>query len=232
MTYYIYILQNNVNFKIYIGKTNDPNKRYKEHLYITNSNTYNNKHLLHKAISKYNIDNFSFQIIEEHEIEQDCLEAEKFWIEFFRSDVNRFGNDYGYNLTAGGEGISGLKHSQETKDKVSKANKGRIFSSITKQKMSRSHTGKPSPMLGHQQTDNQKQMQSEMVSGAKNYFYGKHFTGEQNAFSVLTEKQVIEIIDLLKKKTYKQKMIAKIYGVTLATINKIKTGRTWNHLPR
>lgn len=232
MTYYIYILQNKINLKIYVGKTHDTKRRHKTHLYITNGNTPTNKHLIHRAINKYGQDNFSFQEIEKFEIEQEALDAEKFWIEFFRSDVNRFGSKYGYNLTAGGDGISGLKHSQQAKDKISQANKGKVFSAETRKRMSKSHTGKPSPMLGHSQTDKQKQLQSEMVSGEKNYFYGKRLEGEQNAFSVLTEQQVIEIITLLKQKTHTQTAIAKIYGVTLSTINKIKTGRSWTYLSR
>lgn len=231
MTHYIYVLQNKINLKIYVGKTHDPENRFMAHLYAASGNT-TNKYLVHRAIKKYGQDNFSFQTIDEFDNEKDALEAEKFWIEFFRSDVNRFGSGYGYNLTAGGEGISGLKHSQEAKDKVSNANKGRVFNLETRKRMSKSHTGKPSPMLGHQQTNNQKQLQSQMVSGNKNYFYDKHYAGEQNAFSVLTEKQVIEIIEFLKNKTYKQNVIAKMYGVTPATINKIKTKRSWIHLPR
>jgi group I intron endonuclease len=232
MIHYIYILQNKLNLKIYVGKTHNPESRYKAHLYVTNGNTIANKYLIHKAINKYGQDNFSFQILEEFENESECLEAEKFWIEFFRSDVNKFSNKYGYNLTAGGEGISGLKHSQKAKNKISQANTGRIFSQQTRERMSASHAGKPSPMLGRQQTDNQKQLQSKMVSGEKNYFYDKHFTGEQSPSSTLTERQVIEIIDLLKNKTYKQNVIAKVYGVTPATINKIKTKRNWAYLLR
>lgn len=232
MINYIYILQNKINLKVYVGKTHDPEGRYKAHLYTANGNTIYNKYLIHKAINKYGKDNFSFQIIEEYENEQESLDAECFWIEFFQSDVNRFGNEYGYNLTAGGDGISGLKHSQEAKDKVSKANTGRIFSQKTREQMRKSHTGKPSSMLGHQQTDNQKRLQSQMVSGEKNYFYDKHFSGEQNPYSTLTEKQVVEIIGFLKKKTYKQNMIAKMYGVTPSTINKIKTGRSWTYLSK
>lgn len=134
MTYFIYTLQNNINLKIYVGKTNDSDKRIKEHVYVSNNGTRTNKHLIHKAIKKYGIDKFTFQTIEEFEDENECLEAEIFWIEFFRSDINRFGIEYGYNLTAGGEGVSGMKHSQETKDKVSKANKGRVFSAETREK--------------------------------------------------------------------------------------------------
>lgn len=230
MTHYIYVIQNKINLKIYVGKTNNPDKRYKDHIYITNNSTNTNKFLIHRAINKYGKDNFLFQVIEEFENELDCLEAEKFWIEFFRSDINRFGSEYGYNLTAGGDGILGLKHSQQAKNKISKANKGRIFDQETRYRMSESHKGKPSSMLGHKQTNKQKKIQSERNSGSKNYFYGKKFIGIQNATSVLNEKQVIEIILLLKDKTHTQKEISKIYNVSLLTISRIKRGKTYTNI--
>ena len=228
-----------------MGKTHNPEGRRKAHLYITSGNTATNKYLIHKAIDKYGKDNFTFQIIEEFEYEKDALEAEKFWIEFFRTDINRFGNDCGYNLTAGGDGVSGRKHTQETKDKVSKTNKGRKFSTETRKRMSQSHIGKPSGMLGHKQTDNQKRLQSENNKGEKSHFYGKHnnagcknyfhthnYPGEQNKNAKLSDKQVMEIIDLLKHKIYKQNVIASMYNIKPCTINKIKLGHTWKHLPR
>lgn len=128
---YIYCLQNFLNKKIYIGKTNNPELRLKKHLTIVkNGKTIGRKtfNLIHKAIVKYGIDNFTYQVIEKFEDEQECLEAEKFWIEFLRTDVNKFGSDYGYNLTAGGDGTSGNhnpKHTPESKEKLRKANIGK-----------------------------------------------------------------------------------------------------------
>lgn len=129
--YYIYVFQNLLNNKVYIGKTNNPEIRYKRHLNIVkNGKSIGKKkfNLIHAAILKYGIDNFSFQTIDEFEDEKECLESEKFWIEFFRSDVNRFGNECGYNLTAGGDGQSGNhkpKHTFLSKAKISEAQLGK-----------------------------------------------------------------------------------------------------------
>ena len=140
--FYIYIFQNKINHKIYVGKTNNLDKRLLQHLDIVkNGKTIGGRtfNLIHKAISKYGIENFSFLSLDEFEDEKECLETEKFWIEFFRSDVNRFGNECGYNLTAGGDGITGKRHSIESRNKISKGLTGRKVSISTCNKQSKVH---------------------------------------------------------------------------------------------
>lgn len=143
--FFVYVIQNLFNLKIYVGKTNDYVKRFSDHKRVAKQGFSKNRktfNLIHKSIKKYGVDNFSYQIIDEFENEKECLEAEKFWIEFFRSDVNRFGNECGYNLTAGGDGLSGRKHSPEEKLKVSQSLKGRKLTQDHKNKISSSLIGK------------------------------------------------------------------------------------------
>lgn len=54
--------------------------------------------------------------------------------------------------------------------------------------------------------------------------------GSAHGNSVLNEKQVLEIMELLKARKPTQKEIAKMYGVANTTINHIATGRLWSHL--
>lgn len=141
--FYVYIFQNNINFKIYVGKTNDPKRRFEDHVQISKVGSTKNKKvfsLIHKAISKYGIENFSFQIIEEFDNEKDVFEAEKFWIEYLRTNVNKFGNEYGYNLTDGGDGQSGRKRTDEEKRKISLGLIGRTFSEEHKRKISKANS--------------------------------------------------------------------------------------------
>lgn len=93
---YIYKITNNVNNKIYIGKTIRSLKvRFKEHL--KDSNTEDNK--LYRAMRKYGKENFSIEEIEE--VTKEILsEREKFWIKKYNSYYN------GYNSTFGGDGES------------------------------------------------------------------------------------------------------------------------------
>lgn len=121
MKYYVYIIQNTLNLKIYVGKSKKRNhSRFSEHLRLAKLGTSNKDFsVIHAAISKYGYDNFLFQIIEQFEDEKEALDAEMFWIEFFKTDVNRFGNEFGYNLTAGGDGLS-KPRSLEVKNKIQK----------------------------------------------------------------------------------------------------------------
>lgn len=68
------------------------------------------------AIRKYGRDNFDFSIISRHETIDECREAERKAI----AEQSPY-----YNLTAGGEGVWGLRHSAESRARMSAAHKGR-----------------------------------------------------------------------------------------------------------
>lgn len=58
-----------------------------------------------------------------------------------------------------------------------------------------------------------------------------HKLGQENPNSILNEKQVIEIIDLLKKEI-SQKEISEQFGVSQSVISLINTNKIWRHLCR
>lgn len=72
--------------------------------------------------------------------EQQALEKEMQYIAQYRPVL--------VNKTAGGQGITGLKHSDAAKAAVSAANKGRKWSIEARQKMSQQRKGVPSPLKG------------------------------------------------------------------------------------
>jgi len=75
-------------------------------------------------------------IVQYWESEEKALEMEKWWISFWgRIDK---GTGCLRNFTDGGEGISGLTHSDVSKQKMSKAHKGRLISEKAKSNMSES----------------------------------------------------------------------------------------------
>lgn len=58
----------------------------------------------------------------------------------------------------------------------------------------------------------------------------KNVKGEDVATSKLTEKQVLEIKELLDKGIVFQKEIAEEYNVHQVTVSKIKLGKIWRHI--
>lgn len=92
---YIYKIVNDVNNKLYIGKTEfSLEKRFKEHCRDAfRSNSLNRP--LYSAMRKYGIENFHIELIEET---NEPEEKEKYWIEYYQSFK------YGYNATMGGDG--------------------------------------------------------------------------------------------------------------------------------
>lgn len=94
---YIYKIENNINGKVYIGKTlKKPEERWKEHVRDSQKADSQNRPL-YQAFRKYGIDNFVLSIIEEC-CPDSINEREIFWIEAFGSFKN------GYNATFGGDG--------------------------------------------------------------------------------------------------------------------------------
>ena len=92
---YIYQIQNDINGKIYVGKTEfSIEKRFKEHC-----RDYKKEHCekrpLYAAMRKYGIEHFHISLLEETD---DPEEREKYWIEKLCSFKK------GYNATKGGDG--------------------------------------------------------------------------------------------------------------------------------
>lgn len=133
----VYKATNIINDKCYIGQTIFclDDRKY-NHFY--NTFTLKIQRYFYNAIRKHGKDNFKWEILCECDTKDELDDMEFHYIKQYHSHgIN------GYNLTDGGErGNFGYKHSDETKDKISKKLSGRIFSNETKEKMSKSHIGK------------------------------------------------------------------------------------------
>ena len=108
----IYKFTNKFNQKVYIGQSIDINNRFNEH----KNNAINGmKGYFYNAIRKYGIDNFDFDILLECTIEE--LDYwEKFYISYYKSNINRYGRKYGYNMTDGSTEMAGLKMEESSRE--------------------------------------------------------------------------------------------------------------------
>lgn len=132
-TFEVYKITNKINNKIYIGITSQgAGVRFYKHL---SDALHGSLFPIHNAIRKYGKDNFILEIIELCEDSNALKEREKYWIAFYNSTDRSIG----YNMTEGGDGTFGRKHSEETKEKIRQKALGRKASEETKQKMSEAH---------------------------------------------------------------------------------------------
>lgn len=93
----IYKIYNDINHKLYIGKTlTTIEERFKQHCHDRSRRQYE-KRPLYNAMNKYGIENFHIELIEECEIEL-LSQRECYWIEYYNTYYN------GYNATKGGDG--------------------------------------------------------------------------------------------------------------------------------
>lgn len=129
--FYVYCILNKINGKVYIGKTNNIKRRFKKHILAANGDKWERQCAVHHALHKYGINNFTFSIIQQFINETDCFESEKYWIKYFNSNVKQFG----YNLTEGGEGASGMRHSDEARQKMREKATGRKHGPETIEKL-------------------------------------------------------------------------------------------------
>ena len=130
--YYVYCHTNKINNKKYIGITcRDVYKRWG-----LNGCNYKSSPYFYAAIKKYGWNNFEHDILFETSDKKEAEEKERELILMYRSYINVFG----YNIELGGN-YKG-KHSKEVCRKISESKKGKPKSEKTKEKISKSLTGK------------------------------------------------------------------------------------------
>lgn len=89
----IYKWTNKISGKAYIGQTTqDPEERKAEHLYPSSDS------VISRAIRKYGVENFNFEVIDATATNQDELDArEKYWSEYYHTWIGD-PECWGYNV--------------------------------------------------------------------------------------------------------------------------------------
>ena len=149
---------NIANGKLYIGSAINLEKRQKEHFSRLHKNTHSNKHL-QSAYNLYGKDCFVFSVL----FSTTCIEA-LIDIEQLYIDSYDFEKDL-YNITPTAGSQLGIKHSQETKDKLRQANLGigRLHTEQSKEKLRKALRGNKNG-LGSTQSEEHKQKISKLKS--------------------------------------------------------------------
>jgi group I intron endonuclease len=164
--------------KIYIGQDSKNRPEY------LGSGTY-----ISRAINKYGKENFIKEILEQNIESKDKLnDREIYWIGIYDSTNPKIG----YNLSKGGRGSLGHKPSLETRQKMSSAAKGRVFSETTRKKLSEAHKGK-------HVTIQTKERLSESHKGQKPWNVGKTYKQKNPIYSISEDKK-LKITLTLKNK--------------------------------
>lgn len=135
MKHYIYALTDQNNNIFYIGKSINPDKRKKRHIYDAKSFKYS--YPVHNKIRKLIREGFNIglKIIESNISDNEIDKKEQFWILDYRKKGFKI-----YNVANGGEGGKGA--TPEMIEKVRQAHLGKKVSDATKKKISESNKGK------------------------------------------------------------------------------------------
>jgi len=129
----VYLLVNAKNGKEYVGQTICTlEKRWARHRWDCTLKRV--RMAITAAISKYGEEAFERSVLCECQSQSELDKMEVYYIKE-RSTLS----PNGYNLSMGGNGKG--KMSEESKRKVSEANKGRVFTKVHREKLSKSHMG-------------------------------------------------------------------------------------------
>lgn len=156
------------NGKRYIGITCQ--KPVEKRWYSTGSG-YHTCPKMWNAIQKYGWQNVEHVILYEHLPQAMAEAAEMRLIKEYDSIAN------GYNVDKGGN-VCG-SHSEETRAKISRANKGKIVSEVTREKLRNREplTGSKNPFYGRHHSEQTKRQHSEFMKGNQ-YNKGHHHSEE------------------------------------------------------
>lgn len=97
----IYIIENLINGKKYIGQAENIGSRWTTHIRRGSGLESGRTELLYQAMQKYGLSNFSFRILEECNITE-LDEREAYWIKEYNTYVYN-PNSNGYNVLSGGK---------------------------------------------------------------------------------------------------------------------------------
>lgn len=143
----VYVIANNVNDKLYVGKTEAGfEKRWSRHQTAARSSSVRNRSHFKNAMRKHGED--KFYCAAQMQVSEECAQRLGVQMSDMLNDLETAliarletsNADKGYNSTTGGDGA---RHTTESRAKISAANKGRKPSPETVEKIAAKLRGKP-----------------------------------------------------------------------------------------
>lgn len=134
---FAYLITNTVNRKRYIGVARNTADRWRRHIRAAQGDLPH--YALHMAMAKYGSHVFTFEVVACARSWDDLLEAERLLIEQHNT---RLVGGHGYNMTGGGDGTIGYRHSDEAKAIIRAARLKWTVSAETVAKISAANRGK------------------------------------------------------------------------------------------
>lgn len=159
----VYKITCTANGKVYVGSAIDVKSRIRNHKSSLNCDRHHNSHLAN-AWRKYGAETFLFEIIEEIDDTARLIEREQWWID--RLDTVKSG----FNIRPRAESCRGIKHSEQSKQNMSKAQKG-----LKKKPLTEEHRQKISKAMSGIKC---KPMTEEHLANLSKARKGKRFTEE------------------------------------------------------
>lgn len=178
----IYCIVSKIDGKKYIGSAINFRIRKVRHLSELRCKRHHSKYL-QNSFDKYGEDNFYFEILEEVLEKEKLIETEQKWIDILKPEYNM-------NLIAGLNSHLGKKMSDEQKQKISEALKGKPKSKEHIEKMKKSLTGRKVDGTNMNKDKIGKPLSEEQ----------KRKISDGNKGKIVTEEQRKKISETLKKK--------------------------------
>jgi group I intron endonuclease len=234
----IYKITNTINNKIYIGQTNDFNRRKSQYKHAAKQLEHDQ--LITKAMYKYGYENFIMEIIDEvNSREEANIKEEEYMVK-----LDSRNKDIGYNMATGG-GVFGL--TDEIKEKISEKLKefysknvskikGKALSEEHKLAISKASFGKKGTNLG-------KKFSPEHIEKIRIANTNKKHTEETKLKMSLkrmgvppsNKKLTFEQAQEIRNSNLKVKELAEMYNVSSATISSIRRNVIFvdiNYIPK
>ena len=216
----VYIIQNNVNKKVYVGSSVAAKYRINGHKSLLRRNKHYNRYL-QDDYNKYGLEAFEFTVVEIGLEPSELFKMEEYYTQKMQSNVS----DGGYNIRKRVESNRGVKLSQESREKIRQSKLGdknpffnKSHTEESRKKMSESRKGENSHWYGKELPDYVKKKISDTLKGK--------MSGVNNPRAKINYQTAHDIRNQLASGVA-VKDIAANYGISTSTVYNIKLNQSW-----